>query len=334
MYLTEKNTEKTFSVFSLTNLILFCIYKKQRMWRLQKQLQAIQDWKGNNVLEGSTISSLTGIRWGYQDWVWNKHPPKVLSLKARMGRGSSLCAKLCEIIISQFKDVQRFFSSLDCKKIISPSTVHNIVKRFRESGEISEHKGQGQKPLLNARDHRALRRYCLRNRHATMMNIATWAREHFGKSLSAAASWNCIMQRGRHLLILSRNDAEFSGPKVIWDGPKDSGNVLSGQTSQHFSLFLGKTDIGFYVPKMTKPIQTGTNAKVQKQPLWWYGGASVPTAWVICMWRQHQCEGLCWDFGETYAAVKTTAFLRNSMFISAGQCQASFCTSCTNSLAS
>ena len=37
---------------------------------------------------------------------------------------------------------------------------------------------------LNTRGHRALRRYCLRNRHATMMDIATWAREYFGKSLS------------------------------------------------------------------------------------------------------------------------------------------------------
>ena len=36
---------------------------------------------------------------------------------------------------------------------LSPSTVHNIVKRFRESGESSVHKGQGWKPLLNVRDH-------------------------------------------------------------------------------------------------------------------------------------------------------------------------------------
>ena len=99
-----------------------------------------------------------------------------------MGRGSLLCAKLCERIVSQFKD------NVSQGKIannwgLSPTTVHNIVKRFRESGEKLVHKGQGWKPLLNARDHRALRRYCLRNRHATMMDIATWARECFGKSL-------------------------------------------------------------------------------------------------------------------------------------------------------
>ena len=53
-------------------------------------------------------------------------------------------------------------------------------------------------------------------------------------------TWNCILQRGRHLLISHRNGTEFSGPEVIRDGPKDSGNVFSGQTSPHFSLFLGK----------------------------------------------------------------------------------------------
>ena len=73
------------------------------------------------------------------------------------------------------------------------------------------------------------------------------------------ATWNCIMQR--HLLILHINATEFSGPKVIWDGPKDSGNVFSGQTSPHFSLFLGKTDVKFYMPKIKKTIQTVTNEK-------------------------------------------------------------------------
>ena len=47
------------------------------------------------------------------------------------------------------------------------------------------------------------------------------------------------MQRGRHLLILCRNATEFSGPKVIWDGPKGSENMFS---IPHFSLFLRKTD--------------------------------------------------------------------------------------------
>ena len=120
-----------------------------------------------------------------------------------MGHGSPLCAKLHERIVSQFKD------NVSQRKIaknlgLSPSTVHNIVKRFRESGEISVRKGQGRKPLLNARDHRALRRYCLRNRHATMMDIATWAREYFGKSLSLNTVHRCIKKCNLKLYYAER----------------------------------------------------------------------------------------------------------------------------------
>ena len=164
---------------------------------------------------------------------------------------------------------------------------------MQEAGEISVCKGQGRKPLLNACDHQALKWYCLRNCHATMMDIATWAREYFGKSLSLNTVRRCIKKCNLKLYYANRkafiNFAQkpplsSTGPKVIWDGPKDSGNVFSGQKIPHFSLFLEKTDIGFYVPKMKKTIQTVTNEKCKKQPLWWYGGASVPMAWVICIY--------------------------------------------------
>ena len=82
-------------------------------------------------------------------------------------------------------------------------------------------KDQGRERQLNAQDHRALRRYCLWNRHATMMDMATSVQRTLENpchsTQSAAASrtepWNCIMQSGRHLFILCRNAAEFSGPK-------------------------------------------------------------------------------------------------------------------------
>ena len=67
-----------------------------------------------------------------------------------MGRGSALCAKLHERILSQFKD-----NVSQCKIAknlgLSPSTVHNIVERFRESGEILVRKSQGR--LLYVCDH-------------------------------------------------------------------------------------------------------------------------------------------------------------------------------------
>ncbi len=67
---------------------------------------------------------------------------------------------------------------------LSSSTVHNIIQRFRESGTISVHKGQGRKTILDARDLWALRRHCITYRNATVMEITTWAQEYFQKTLS------------------------------------------------------------------------------------------------------------------------------------------------------
>ncbi len=45
--------------------------------------------------------------------------------------------------------------------LISASTVHNIIKIFKETGEISVCKGQGRRLLLDAHGLRALRRHCI-----------------------------------------------------------------------------------------------------------------------------------------------------------------------------
>ncbi len=67
---------------------------------------------------------------------------------------------------------------------ISSSTVHNIIKIFRETGEISVRKGQGRRPLLDARGLRALRRHCITHWHDSVIDITEWAQEYFQKPLS------------------------------------------------------------------------------------------------------------------------------------------------------
>ena len=67
-------------------------------------------------------------------------------------------------IVSQFKD-----NVSQCKI----ASTHNIVKRFMESGKSRCVKTKGVNRW----------RYCLRNRHATMMDIATLVREDFGKMI-------------------------------------------------------------------------------------------------------------------------------------------------------
>ena len=57
----------------------------------------------------------------------------------------------------------------------------NIMKKFRESREISACKGQNQKLSLNACDLCTLRQHCMKNRHDCMKDITILAREHFRK---------------------------------------------------------------------------------------------------------------------------------------------------------
>ncbi len=105
-------------------------------------------------------------------------------LGAKMGRWSPVYQQIREKIIEMFKNnvpQRKIGRDLD----ISPSTVHNIIKRFKESGGISVRKGQGRKPKLNNRDLRSLRRHCIKNRHSSISDITTWAQDYFGKPLSS-----------------------------------------------------------------------------------------------------------------------------------------------------
>ncbi len=118
--------------------------------------------------------------------IWYKSSSQERSspLGAKMGRGSPVCQQIREKIIEMFKNnvpQRKIGRDLD----ISPSTVHNIIKRFKESGGISVRKGQGRKPKLNNRDLRSLRRHCIKNRHSSISDITTWAQDYFGKPLSS-----------------------------------------------------------------------------------------------------------------------------------------------------
>ncbi len=96
-------------------------------------------------------------------------------------RSISLCAKFHEISVKQIKN-----NISQCKITknlgLSTTTIHNIVKRFRESREISVCVGQGRKPQVNVHDLWALRWHCIRNHHAVVLNISTRAQEYFRKT--------------------------------------------------------------------------------------------------------------------------------------------------------
>ena len=101
--------------------------------------------------------------------------------EVKMGRGSPICERL-RLLIVEKSNIPQCKIAKTLK--ISSSTVHNIIKRFWESGEIFVHKGQGRKPIPDARDLRALRRHCIKNRHDSVTEITAWAQDHFRKLLS------------------------------------------------------------------------------------------------------------------------------------------------------
>ncbi len=103
--------------------------------------------------------------------------------EVQMGRGSQICERVRKKIVEYFRNnvPQRQIAKA---MQISSSTVHNIIKRFRETGEISVCKGQGRRPLLDARGLWALRRHCITHRHDSVIDITKWAQEYFQKPLS------------------------------------------------------------------------------------------------------------------------------------------------------
>src|SRR4029434_4110703 len=105
-------------------------------------------------------------------------------LGAKMVQDSPVRQQMRVQIIEMFKNnvsQRKIGRDLD----ILPSTVHNIIKRFKESGGISVRKGQGRKPKLNNLDLRSLRRDCIKNRRSSISDITTWAQDYFGKPLSS-----------------------------------------------------------------------------------------------------------------------------------------------------
>ncbi len=65
--------------------------------------------------------------------------------EVKMGRGSPICERVCKKMVKYFKN--NIPQCQIAKALqISSSTVHNIIKRFRETVEISVRKGQGQRP--------------------------------------------------------------------------------------------------------------------------------------------------------------------------------------------
>ncbi len=146
-----------------------------------------------------------------------------------MGRGSPICERVRKKIVEYFKNnvpQRQIAKALQ----ISSSTVHNIIKIFRETEEISVRKGKSRRPLLDARGLRALRRHCITHRHNSVIDITKWAQEYFQKPLSVNTMRRVICRchlklyqaKRSHMWTWSRSAIVSCGPRLIWKWSDES----------------------------------------------------------------------------------------------------------------
>ena len=131
-------------------------------------------------------------------------------------------------------------------------------------------------------------RYCLRNRHAVMMDIATWAQEYFGKSLSLNTVHRCI-KKCNLILYCAKRKAFINFVQnhswVLWAQShlrsKDSGIVFSRQTSPHY-CFWEKWTLDSTCQRWKRTSRRLPTKSAKTSPCDSRGDASMPKAWVIC----------------------------------------------------
>ena len=156
-----------------------------------------------------------------------------------MGRGSPLCAKLHERIVCQFKD-NVSHSKIAKNFGLSPSTVHNIVKRFRESGEISVRKGKcaGTAAAEWPSSPQAIlfeKPSCYHDGHSHMGSGVLWKIIVTQQSVAASrnATWNCIIAKRKAFICVETPPSSLRWTERQWK------HVLWSDEST-FQLVFGK----------------------------------------------------------------------------------------------
>lgn len=157
-----------------------------------------------------------------------------------MGRGLPVCQEMREKIIEMLKNnvpQRKIGRDLD----ISPSTVRNIIKRFKESGGISS-------TTIRTYIHKCqLKLYCAKRKpyvncvqkHRRLL----WALRHLGWTIT---QWKRVRQIHIPCLFLEEMDAVCSGPKMY----RPIQTVTSNKSKSHVMVWgcvsaLGKGNLHF-----------------------------------------------------------------------------------------
>jgi len=99
--------------------------------------------------------------------------------EVKIGRGLAICKE----------DFRIMFLNIKLQTLNVPSsTVHNIIKRFRKSGDTSVYKGHRCENQLYACDLQVRKQHCIKNKYDSVLEITAWAQEHFQKSVCEHSS--------------------------------------------------------------------------------------------------------------------------------------------------
>ncbi len=257
--------------------------------------------------------------------------------EVKMGRGSLICERVRKKIVEYFKNnvSQRQIAKALQMQILS-STVHNIIRSFRETGEISVCKGQGRRPLLDAHGLWALRRHCVTHRHDSVIDITKWAQEYFQKPLSVntirRAICRCqlklyhakrkpyvnMVQKHRHVLWakahLKWNVSKWKS--VLWSD-ESKFDILFGNHGRHVLQAKEEERPSSVSSAFSSKASISDGMGVHK---------CIRYGQLACFGRHYDCWKVYKGFRATYAPLQTTC-------ISAGECKTTYC-SYYNSMAS
>lgn len=259
--------------------------------------------------------------------------------EVKMGRGSSICERLRKKIVEYFKNnvpQRQIAKALQ----ITSSAVHNIIKKFRETGEISVRKGQGRRPLLDACGFRALRRHCITHRHDCINDITKWAQEYFQKPLSINTIRRAISRRQLKLYHAKRKpyvNMVQKRRRVLWAKAHlkctiSKWNSVFWTDESKFDILVGNHGRRVLRAKEEGDFPACYQRSVQK-PDGMMVHKCIQYGQLACFGRLCECLKVNKGFRATYAALQTTSISGKALYISAGQCKTTYC-SYYNSMAS
>ncbi len=211
----------------------------------------------------------------------------------------------------------------------------HIIKRFRETGEISVRKGQGRRPLLDACGLRALRPHCITHRHDFVIDITKWVQEYFQKPLSvniicraicrcqlnfyhAKREPNVNMVQKRCHVLWAKSPLQWTVSKwksVLWSD-ESKFDVLVG--NHGFCVLRAKEegDLPACHPRsVQKPVSLMVWGSISA-----YGMVSL-----LVLEGTMNAERYIQGFRATYAPLQITSISWKALCISAGQCKTTYC---------